>query len=189
MKESQQLKNIKEKINLKNTLNELGICSIVGPTGPRGGPGTNINICGSFSSTEELRRTYPQWQMGDTYLIDGDLYYWSSDQMKWENAGHIGGPTGPQGEPGLRGLPGIPGMPGPEGKPGEIGPTGPTGPQGSKGEPSGVGAYGERYSDSPQRYQVLANTPTIIPLEKNGPLFLPIIIVPMPLKFENLASI
>lgn len=109
--------------------------------------------------------------MGDTYLIDGDLYYWSSDQMKWENAGHIGGPTGPQGEPG------------------EIGPTGPTGPQGSKGEPSGVGAYGERYSDSPQRYQVLANTPTIIPLEKNGPLFLPIIIVPMPLKFENLASI
>lgn len=32
LKESQQLKNIKEKINLKNTLNELGICSIVGPT-------------------------------------------------------------------------------------------------------------------------------------------------------------
>lgn len=220
LRESQRLKNVKEKINLKNTLNELGICGIVGPTGPRGAPGTNINIRGSFSSFEELISTYPQGQMGDTYLINGDLYYWNADEMIWENAGHIGGPPGPAGEPGPRGLPGIPGMPGAEGKTGEEGPTGPTGPQGeqglpgpqgeigpigpigppgpvgpqgnsgergpqgeigptgptgptgpkgSKGEPSGVGAYGERYSDSTQRFRVMANTSTIIPLEKNGP--------------------
>lgn len=46
---------------------------------------------------------------------------------------------------------------------------GETGPQGAKGDPNGVGAYGERYSDSNQRFKITAGTDTIIPLEKTGP--------------------
>lgn len=133
---NEKIRNVKENIILKNKLNSIGICEIIVPTGPRGMSGTNINIKESFESLEELKRNYPQGKMGDTYLINGDLYYWNEDNMLWENAGHIGGPTGPKGD---------------------------------KGEPSGIGAYGERYSNSTQRFTVKANNETIIPLEKSGP--------------------
>ena len=49
------------------------------------------------------------------------------------------------------------------------GETGPQGIQGAKGDPNGVGAYGERYSDSTQRFKITAGTDIIIPLEKTGP--------------------
>lgn len=52
---------------------------------------------------------------------------------------------------------------------GERGLQGPQGIQGAKGDPNGIGAYGERYSDSSQRFKILANRETIIPLEKTGP--------------------
>ena len=75
-------------------------------------PGTNINIRGSFNSVEDLKKAYPQGKMGDTYLINGDLYYWNEDSMSWENAGHIGGPTGPTGP---KGDTGIQSLQGPQG--------------------------------------------------------------------------
>lgn len=49
------------------------------------------------------------------------------------------------------------------------GEVGPTGPKGEKGDPKVIGAYGERYSNSSQRFNVKANTETIIPLEQTGP--------------------
>lgn len=50
----------------------------------------------------------------------------------------------------------------PRGKQGNIG------PQGPKGELNGLGAYGERYSNSNQSFNVTANTETIVPLEQTG---------------------
>lgn len=38
-----------------------------------------------------------------------------------------------------------------------------------RGNPNGVGAYGERYSNSNQRISIKANTEAIIPLEETGP--------------------
>lgn len=172
MNESEKIKNLRKNMELKNKLNSLGIFGIVGPTGPRGMPGTSINIKGSFDSLDELKKTYPEGQMGDTYIIDGELFYWNEDNMDWENAGHIGGPTGPKGE---KGDPGLPGLNGEKGEMGPIGPQGSQGlqgemgPTGPKGEPYGVGAYGERYTDSTQSFSVTADTETIIPLEKTGP--------------------
>ena len=49
------------------------------------------------------------------------------------------------------------------------------GPRGNKaflvlrGDPNGVGAYGERYSNSNQRISIKDNTETIIPFEETGP--------------------
>lgn len=199
MKECDDFKNLKENIVLRKKLKELGICNIIGPTGPRGAPGTGISIKGSFNSLDELKNEHPVGIMGDTYLINGDLYYWNEDIMDYENAGHIAGPTGPKGEPGekgdsgAKGEQGIPGIRGEKGEKGDTGPTGPkgdtgekgdtgpkgdtgekgdTGPQGEqgpKGEPNGVGAYGERYSESTQTFNVMADTETIIPLEQPGP--------------------
>lgn len=217
MRESDQIKKIKANLKVKNELNKLGICGIVGPTGPRGLPGTSINIRGSFNSLEELKEKYPVGKMGDTYLINGELYYWNDDSMSWENAGHVGGPTGmqgptgpkgekgdigPTGEKGEKGDIGLTGPKGekgdigpigPKGENGNIGPTGPkgdkgdtgdtgpmgpqgiqgikgdTGPIGPKGESNGLGAYGERYSNMTQRFNVTASNETIIPLEMTGP--------------------
>ncbi len=223
MKECDDFNYLKENIVLRRKLKELGICNIIGPTGPRGAPGTGISIKGSFISLDELKNEHPVGTMGDTYLINGDLYYWNEDIMDYENAGHIAGPTGPKGDvgekgdvgpkgeqgiPGIQGekgekgdtgpvgpkgdagekgdigpkgeqgIPGIQGEKGEKGDPGPVGPKGdtgekgdigPKGEQGPKGDPSGVGAYGERYSESTQTFNVMADTETIIPLEKAGP--------------------
>ena len=91
MKENEKIECLKNKLEIKNKLNKLGICGLVGPTGPREKAGTNINIRGSFNSLEELINTHPKGNMGDTYLINGNLYYWNDDIMIWENAGHIEG--------------------------------------------------------------------------------------------------
>lgn len=163
---------IRENAILKNKLNSIGIFSIIGPTGPRGEPGTNINIKGSYDSLEELKQMHSQGNIGDTYLIDGDLYYWNDEEKSWENAGHIGGPTGPKGEKGDAGLQGPKGDIGPVGIPGEKGEIGPTGPKGDKGDSSGLEAYAERYSNVIQTFTAPANTETIIPLEKTGPVLL-----------------
>lgn len=52
---------------------------------------------------------------------------------------------------------------------GEKGEEGPQCIQGPKGAPNGIEAYGTRYSNSNQRFNVTANTDTIIPLEETGP--------------------
>lgn len=44
-------------------------------------------------------------------------------------------------------------------------------PKGEKGDSKVIGAYGERYSNTSQRFNVKANTETIIPLEQTGPAF------------------
>ena len=181
-----------ENEKLRKKLNSIGIYSSIGPTGPRGLPGTNINIRGSFNSIDELINAHPQGSMGDTYLINGDLYYWNDDSMSWENAGHIGGPTGPtgprgekgelgpkgdkgekgdSGSKGDKGEQGEIGPTGPRGLPGEIGLTGEVGPTGPKGNPGGIEAYAERYSTDVQRFNITAGTDAIIPLDKTGPAF------------------
>ena len=147
MNEKCNIDDFLEIAKIRSKLKGLGICGIVGPTGPRGMPGTNINIKGSFNSVEELERTYPQGKMGDTYLINGYLYYWNEDSMSWENAGHIGGPTGPtgpKGDMGIQGLQGMVGPTGPQGIQGMQGPKGDAGPKGERGEQGPMGMQGER---------------------------------------------
>lgn len=57
----------------------------------------------------------------------------------------------PKGEQGIQGL---------KGEQGDVGP---------KGDAGGISAYGERYSDMTQRFNVVADNDTIIPLEQTGP--------------------
>lgn len=164
MKENEKIECLKNKLEIKNKLNKLGICGLVGPTGPRGKAGTNINIRGSFNSLEELINTHPKGNMGDTYLVNGNLYYWNDDIMMWENAGHIGGPTGPRGPKGDQGDKGDKGDKGDTGQTGERGPMGfpgergfkgdkgeqgPEGPIGPKGEPGQTGPKGEQGLQGP----------------------------------------
>lgn len=182
-------KNIKEKIIIRNKLNELGICPIVGPTGPRGLPGTSISIKGGYDTLEDLEKAHPTGNEGDTYVINGKLYFWDNEKKSWESAGHIVGPTGPKGDKGdkgekgdkgdigpqglkgdigPKGMQGIQGIQGMQGVKGDTGPTGPKGERGEKGDKGGIVSYGERYLHSTKTISVNQFSDTIIPLDTNG---------------------
>lgn len=143
MEESCKIKKIKENLEIKNKLNELGIYGIVGPTGPRGIPGTGVTIKGTYDSLEKLIQEHPIGTEGDTYIINGELYYWDSQSMNWKTAGKIIGPTGPQGEIGPTGPQGEKGEQGDIGLKGEQGPQGPQGMQGIQGPPGEKGDKGD----------------------------------------------
>lgn len=104
-----------------------------GPAGPAGKDGAGVRILGTLESPSQLP---PTGQPGDAYMIDDDLWVWSSNTNNWEDVGRIRGPVGPQGPVGPEGERGDTGDPGP------VGPVGPQGPKGDKGErgPAGSGS-------------------------------------------------
>ena len=80
-----------------------------GPPGPQGPEGSAVSILGSFSSVIELETANPTGSVGDAYLVNEDLYVWSSTESEWVNAGPILGPTGPTGATGVTGPTGATG--------------------------------------------------------------------------------
>lgn len=58
--------------------------------GTDGADGTSVKILGSFTSTDQLPTSGND--LGDGYLIDGDLWVW--DGSKFKNVGKIQGPAG-----------------------------------------------------------------------------------------------
>ena len=144
-----------------------------GDTGEQGEPGkdgTGVNILGSYNSLEELKQEHPTGNLGDAYLIQGELYVWSENQFTWISGGNIQGPAGEKGEQGEQGEPGpsnvlkigtvtsgetasatISGnspsqtlnLVLPKGDKGEKGDTGPQGIQGEKGDTGPAGTFSE----------------------------------------------
>jgi hypothetical protein len=83
-----------------------------GPAGPKGEDGKGVTILGSYDSSEQLFEEHPTGNIGDSYLVNGDLYVWSETETTWKNVGTIEGPQGPQGEKGDKGDPGADGADG-----------------------------------------------------------------------------
>lgn len=73
----------------------VDLSTLEGPAGPQG---TGINILGSFETQGELP---PSGEVGDAYLVQGDLFVWGGSE--WVNAGNIQGPAGAPGAPGTPG--------------------------------------------------------------------------------------
>lgn len=71
-----------------------GIQGIQGPQGPQGPQGTGITILGSYTSESALNAAHPTGNVGEAYLINGNLYVWSDNDKKWTNVGNISGPAG-----------------------------------------------------------------------------------------------
>lgn len=63
-----------------------------GEDGGKGDPGTSVTILGSYETEEELNRKHPAGELGDAYIVSGDLYVWNG--YEWENVGRIQGPQG-----------------------------------------------------------------------------------------------
>lgn len=65
-----------------------------GPVGPKGEDGTGITILGSYDSESALNDAHPTGNVGESYLVGGDLYVWSASSGMWLNVGTIQGPAG-----------------------------------------------------------------------------------------------
>lgn len=99
-----------------------GIQGEKGEKGDKGADGTGVTILGSYDTLEELKAEHPTGNIGDSYLVEGDLYVWSATTNDWKNVGNIKGEKGDKGE---------------------TGPQGPQGPQGPKGDTGEKGADGK----------------------------------------------
>lgn len=66
-----------------------------GAPGSPGKDGTSVTILGSYDSEAELNAAHPTGELGDSYIVNGDLYVW--DGSAWKNAGTIQGPAGEDG--------------------------------------------------------------------------------------------
>lgn len=64
-------------------------------SGREGRDGTSVTILGSYNSLAELQAAHPSGNVGDGYIVTGDLYVWNG--TAWENVGTIQGPAGTNG--------------------------------------------------------------------------------------------
>ena len=102
-----------------------GALGPTGATGAAGVDGTGVTILGSVESVELLPVT---GEIGDSWLVAGDLYVWDNELQQWDNVGTIQGPQGIQGPIGPTGPTGAAGLDGADGADGLDGAVGPTGP-------------------------------------------------------------
>ncbi|MDO4369495.1 MAG: hypothetical protein Q4C29_03055, partial [bacterium] len=96
MDNREKIKRLKENMKIKTKLYELGIYPIPGPQGSKGDKGTSIKLKGGYGSFDELVLNHPVGELGDTYVVDGELYYWDENN-NWSSAGSIKGEKGEQG--------------------------------------------------------------------------------------------
>lgn len=109
---------ISETISIRSTItSDPGTSAKVIDTGgpnhildfiiPRGYDGYGVKIMGSYNTYDELIKEHPNGNLGDSYLVDDDLYIWNPSKNTWENTGKIKGPKGDKGDKGDTGPSGL----------------------------------------------------------------------------------
>lgn len=124
---------------------------------PKGSDGTSVNILGSYDSYEALKQAHPTGNIGDAYIVQGDMYVWNVEEQDWVDVGDIQGPAGEPGQDGTNGKSAYQiwldnGGVGTEqdyldslkGEKGDVGPEGPQGPKGEQGLQGLQGLQGEK---------------------------------------------
>jgi hypothetical protein len=81
-----------------------GPTGVIGETGPTGPFGFGVSILGSYADLTALQTAVPLGNVGDSYIIDNELYIWDDENIEWDNVGPVVGPTGPTGPTGATGL-------------------------------------------------------------------------------------
>lgn len=94
MEFNEKIKRLEVNQKLQNRLKEIGIYNTIPLIGPTGPAGKGLNILGSYDTLEDLKNYHPIGNMGDCYMVDGNLYVWDEDKKDWSNVGNIQGPTG-----------------------------------------------------------------------------------------------
>lgn len=132
---TEQLTSLKGVKGDKGDRGELGLQGPTGPVGPKGftgdtgaiGPkgdkgdkgltgetGSGLNVIGSLANASELP---PTGDVGDAYLINGNLHVWPPSATAFVAIGSIKGDKGDKGDIGPQGLQGL------KGDTGETGPS------------------------------------------------------------------
>ena len=127
---------------------------------PKGSDGTSVNILGSYDSYAELKKAHPTGNIGDAYIVQGNMYVWNTEEQDWVDVGDIQGPAGKDGQDGANGKSAyqiwlengnvgteeeyLASLKGDKGDTGEQGPKGDTGEQGEQGEQGPKGDTGEQ---------------------------------------------
>lgn len=70
---------------------------------PRGFDGTSFTILGKYDDVTQLEQEHPDGNIGEAYMVNGDLYIWADNTNTWENMGKVQGPKGDTGEKGEKG--------------------------------------------------------------------------------------
>lgn len=91
MNNKEKIKHIIESNKIKK---KLGIYPLIGPQGPKGKDGKNLQILGVYQTYDELINTHPTGNIADAYLVKTTLYIWNSQTNNWDEAGDLQGPTG-----------------------------------------------------------------------------------------------
>ena len=112
--------------NGNNGSEEEFLRALKGEKGPKGEDGKSFSIQGKKDSVEALQAI--TGQVGQGWLVNGNVYIWDVNVRTWVNAGSLKGEKGDAGERGPQGVRGE------RGATGERGPQGPAGQNGSKGD-------------------------------------------------------
>ena len=73
------------------------IAGAKGQDGQKGKDGTSVTILGSYDTYEALIAAHPTGEVGDSYIVAGELYVWNTEQSEWVNVGKIKGDDGTNG--------------------------------------------------------------------------------------------
>ncbi len=65
-----------------------------GLQGAKGDDGVGLAPKGKFESYDDLITTHPNGKHGDVYVIQDDIWFWSTETTSWENAGGFKGDKG-----------------------------------------------------------------------------------------------
>lgn len=91
----QEGKNIWQYVDYYYADNHHEYTPPINLSGTKGADGKSINILGSYNTLAELQAAHPTGNVGDGYLVNGDLYVWdpslSSGSGGWKNVGRIKG--------------------------------------------------------------------------------------------------
>lgn len=68
--------------------------SVRGNDGQDGQDGRDIEILGSYDTMADLIAAHPTGEVGEVYLVGGDLVVWNDDTSSWKDVGRIQGPSG-----------------------------------------------------------------------------------------------
>lgn len=72
--------------------------------------GTGVQIFGTYETVDALLEEHPTGSVGESYMVNGELYVWSANDNGWKNAGSIQGPPGKDGIVGKDGKDGEDGI-------------------------------------------------------------------------------